>query len=133
MDIIAEYHYATTADVPRIRREVQAQVMEMGLLGDRIHDAVLAISELMTNAIMHTETPRPRVLVDRLDGALRFGVTDTSPSAPQPRLVDPDRVGGNGLRIIAAVADDWGTAHHDGLGKTVWFTIASAADWSDRA
>jgi len=44
------------------------------------------------------------------------------PPSPVLRPAEPSAVGGNGLRIVDVLADDWGTIAHPGDGKEVWFT-----------
>ena len=53
---------------------------------------------------------------------------DASNQKPVLLSLDATRSGGNGLRIVNAYADAWGTIVHDGLGKSVWFTIAVDQD-----
>jgi anti-sigma regulatory factor (Ser/Thr protein kinase) len=86
-------------------------------------DAVLLVSELVTNALRHGLGD----IVTRgalVNGELRIAVTDSGTGLPDLRPVDPGRVGGVGLRIVDRLADDWGVAPFPG-GKTVWATLAS--------
>jgi len=50
-------------------------------------------------------------------------VTDSGAEQPQLQEVDPERVGGVGLHVVAQVSDEWGVAPFPG-GKTVWARIA---------
>jgi anti-sigma regulatory factor (Ser/Thr protein kinase) len=69
-------------------------------------DAVLVVSELVTNAIMHTASA-PRMEADYDDGRLRVAVEDHDPR--QPTILAPgDNIGGYGLRIVSQVTDGWG-------------------------
>jgi anti-sigma regulatory factor (Ser/Thr protein kinase) len=79
------------------------------------------VSELVTNAVLHTT--REAELRVRLtdDGTLRVEVRDHDPVAPRPSA-SAGAHGGYGLRIVAAVADRWGhTPVADG--KVVWFEL----------
>ncbi len=79
------------------------------LPADRLEDAKLIVSELVTNAIQHAEDDGPVRLVARWDGeALRMEVHSAGPflepaAAPNGRF----RVGGWGLRLVDALADRW--------------------------
>lgn len=86
--------------------------------------ARLAISELVTNAIVHAGTHvvvRVRPEVD----AVWVGVTDQNDSLPVRQTTEPDHVGNRGLAIVDAVARRWGVDQQFSRpGKTVWFTVA---------
>ncbi|QXC62216.1 ATP-binding protein [Aquihabitans sp. G128] len=127
MDRLAEYRYESAAEAAAIRTSLRETVAMAGLSGERCDDVALMASELMANTLRHTDTPQPRLTLDRTGEQLRVTVTDRDCSHPAPLPQDPSRSGGNGLRIIDVLADRWGTRHHDGLGKSVWFTIALPA------
>ncbi|WP_328782813.1 SpoIIE family protein phosphatase [Streptomyces canus] len=87
-------------------------------------DAVVVVSELVTNAVIHAGTA---VELDcRLDahtGALVVEVLDHHPSRaprdgdPEPSYGTPEY--GRGLRLVAALAETWGITYRTGA-KTVW-------------
>jgi anti-sigma regulatory factor (Ser/Thr protein kinase) len=85
--------------------------------------ARLALSELVTNAIVHASTDMVvRVRPD--DDGIWVGVSDQDRSMPVLREPAPDGVGGRGLAIVAAVARRWGVDRRfSRRGKTVWFTV----------
>ena len=97
-------------------------------LGDRVatgqtDDALLVISELVTNALRHgLGDVVVRASLDD-ETAVRVSVTDSG--AEQPRLLPPDprRLGGVGLRIVDDIAASWGVSRFPG-GKTAWAVIA---------
>jgi anti-sigma regulatory factor (Ser/Thr protein kinase) len=93
-----------------------------------IEKARLVISELATNAILHAQTPFE--LRCQIDGCARFEVRDWDPQSV-PLVVDPrpDGSGGLGLRLIEAIATEWGVDRHAEF-KVVWCTIDSG-DWPD--
>src|SRR4051812_49749366 len=86
-----------------------------------VDDAVLMISELVTNAVRHTRTIL-LVLVTIEDHTLHVDVTDDNPTLPAPPNPEHDATGGRGLRIVDALATRWGITPTK-EGKTVWFEM----------
>jgi anti-sigma regulatory factor (Ser/Thr protein kinase) len=79
-------------------------------------DLLVAVSELVTNAVIHARPPM--VLVAEREGdVLRVGVDDAS--TRRARLVAPGPGGGRGLHLVARLAARWGSAERPG-GKTTW-------------
>lgn len=91
-------------------------------------DAVLLVSELATNAILHGGSSGPggtfKVMVCHLPGRLYIGVTDMG-SATAPGVVpDPGlATSGRGLRLLAEIAACWGHERSGRGGRTVWFGL----------
>lgn len=112
--------------VREAREHVAELLAERGWSAAAIDKARLVVSELATNAILHAQTPFE--LTCHIDGVARFEVRDWDPTS-QPLVVDaqPDRLGGLGLRLIEAIATDWGVESHPSF-KVVWCTLA-ADDW----
>jgi anti-sigma regulatory factor (Ser/Thr protein kinase) len=82
----------------------------------------LLTSEVLTNAVVHTRGDRRiAVCAEQHDGCLRVEVTDPDPTLPVVRPVRAGRPGGNGMRIVDALALRWGIDLHPGVVKTVWF------------
>ncbi|WP_380172409.1 SpoIIE family protein phosphatase [Kineococcus sp. DHX-1] len=93
-----------------------------------LDEAELVLSELVTNALVHTDGGAGLAL--RFDGAerrLRIAVEDSSTRSPHGRDAPPDALGGRGLSIVDAVADTWGVDVGPD-GKTVWADLAVEAD-----
>jgi anti-sigma regulatory factor (Ser/Thr protein kinase) len=97
---------------------------------DLIECAELAVSELVTNALLHADPP----LAVRLGGTHthpRIEVSDGSvkPPAPNARMIDDDELlstVGRGLGLVAMCSAVWGARiHRDG--KVVWFVPAAEA------
>jgi anti-sigma regulatory factor (Ser/Thr protein kinase)/GNAT superfamily N-acetyltransferase len=111
------------AAISDARRTLRAILERWPVDGERVEDAVLCLSELVTNAHMHTQGGcSVRVMLD--DGVLTLGVRDNGPgeggSAELPDEVL--RVHGRGLQIVGAVASRW-TSEVDSVGSTVWCTF----------
>ena len=88
---------------------------EFQCLGDAAPDAALVLSELYANAVLHGQPP-VRVRAEAATGRVQLRVEDAANSFGDPR---PDS---QGLRLVAALARDWGIAVSD-AGKTVWADI----------
>ena len=87
-----------------------------------LEDAVLLVSELVTNSILHGGPPVV-VAVDCEESALRVRVRDGSADIPTPRQAGREDEGGRGLEIVATLSDDWGIEPHEDDGKHVWFVL----------
>jgi anti-sigma regulatory factor (Ser/Thr protein kinase) len=97
---------------------------------DLVDAAQLGVSELVTNALIHSQPPlsvRVRGTVDHP----RIEVVDSSPVPPQraPNAPEPEEVDdlnvttfGRGLDLVAMMSSRWGSdLAHDGRSKSVWF------------
>jgi anti-sigma regulatory factor (Ser/Thr protein kinase) len=87
--------------------------------------ALLVLSELVTNAVMHGATPI-QVSVSGEPGKLRIDVADGDTHSPRPelRVGNADQTGGRGLQIVNALSRQWGTTTH-AHGKSVWAEIGA--------
>lgn len=89
---------------------------------ETVEDALLMVSELVTNAVRHG-TPDVVLTLELLTDRVRIAVHDAGETLPvipdgQPSI---DRPTGRGLLIVAATASDWGVMRAEGrAGKTVW-------------
>lgn len=93
------------------------QIVGKGLRDTTTHsdDVVLVASELATNAVIHAQTAF-RVRLTAQNHIIRLEVTDQSSTIPvMEELGQAQR----GLRIVQAVATDWGIDPTP-TGKTVW-------------
>ncbi|MEO3766213.1 ATP-binding protein [Streptomyces sp. B8F3] len=103
------------------RSQVRKAVAGWGLVGVE-ERAVLVVSELVTNAVVHARVPGREVGTRfvRLDCGVRIEVHDASDTRPVPRA--PDDNGGFGLHLVEQFADRWGVAER-AIGKTVWAVV----------
>ncbi len=120
---------ASPPSVKLARSWVSTVLHEIGR-DDLVDAAQLGVSELVTNALIHSEPPlsvRVRGTVDHP----RIEVVDSSPLPPQRPAVapEPDAVDeanlttfGRGLDLVAMMSRRWGSdLAEDGHGKSVWF------------
>jgi anti-anti-sigma factor len=91
---------------------------------DLIDRAVLAASELVTNAVVHTKGPLRLRLALRGE-RLHLAVGDQSPRllrlAANPG--DPEAEGGRGLLVVDQLASSWGMQHPPEGGKVIWCVL----------
>ncbi|MFJ8109513.1 PAS domain S-box protein [Streptomyces sp. NPDC096132] len=87
----------------------------------RADDALLLLSETLTNAVLHADGPIGLHL-HRTATDLTVEVSDRSPHLPQPRLATEEEESGRGLLLVRALAAGWGVRPTD-EGKTTWFTL----------
>ncbi|GGS52815.1 ATP-binding protein [Streptomyces daghestanicus] len=84
--------------------------------------AELLASELVTNALVHTDHDAVLTAVVG-PRALRVEVRDLVSLRPRPRAVDAaDSTHGRGLMLVQSLADAWGVRAH-AVGKSVWFEL----------
>ncbi|SNX64421.1 PAS domain S-box-containing protein [Streptomyces sp. TLI_55] len=94
---------------------------------DIVDDAVVLTSELVTNAVVHAGTAAD-VLCLRSDDGVRIEVADRYPEREIPlqghpaTMGSPDREGGRGLQLCAALAARWGVDYTP-THKQVWFQL----------
>ncbi|WRZ90180.1 SpoIIE family protein phosphatase [Streptomyces sp. NBC_01007] len=94
---------------------------------DIVDDAVVLTSELVTNAVVHAGTSAD-VLCLRSDDGVRIEVADHYPEREIPlqatavSMGSPDREGGRGLQLCAALAGRWGVDYTP-THKQVWFQL----------
>jgi anti-sigma regulatory factor (Ser/Thr protein kinase) len=119
---------ATSAsEARRLLRDALADVE----IDDSLEAAQIAISEIVTNALVHAGTPmRLRVLVTR--DSVRVELSDGSPHLPHQRDYASNAITGRGLHVISEIVDRWG-AYPIGDGKVVWFEIREGDESSDEA
>ncbi|MEU6285115.1 ATP-binding protein [Streptomyces sp. NPDC047028] len=121
------------AGVGKARHRMRAQLRGGGVSESVIDDAVLILSELLSNACKHG---RPLGDAPAGDGDVRAAwqvdahgrlvveVTDGGgPTRPAPATPSVTARGGRGLNIITALADDWGVRDDVHGEVTVWVLV----------
>ena len=112
-----------TVDAPRAAR-ARVRAVEPRLGPERTEDAVLLVSELVTNAVKYgPEHGEIRLIIREGERTTRFTIHDTG-AGPLPVMRPLERLphegGGHGLRVVEMVSDRWGVER----GSTrVWFEL----------
>ena len=105
-----------TIDAPRLaRRHVRDLAMALG--DERAEDAVLLVSELVTNAVKYSRGEVTLRLVN--ERALVCEVIDSSGALPRLRSPNGDDENGRGLQVVRQLSQRWG-ARRTANGKVVW-------------
>lgn len=91
-----------------------------GWRGD-IEAAVLAMSEIATNALVHAGGIGT-VTVEMTGALLTVSTSDGGTPLPTARPLETTAASGRGLQIVAQVADAWGV-ELEKHGKSVWFEM----------
>lgn len=125
---------AESEAVPEARRKIVELVRRWNvpLPEETLADLELLSTELITNAVRHTESSCT-VTVCWTGMRVRVEVTDVSPLRPHRRRSSPEAEGGRGLLLVESLATAWGSAP-DPAGKVVWFELGpsdgTAPPWS---
>lgn len=83
---------------------------------------MLLISELVTNAVVHTGCPAVLRMLFAAEGGVRVEVADASDRPPQPRHAAGSDTNGRGLELVDGLADRWGW-QVEGVGKSIWCEV----------
>ncbi|NEW76734.1 ATP-binding protein [Streptomyces rhizosphaericus] len=136
------------AEVSRARRWARSRLVGSGIGADEplAETLILLISELVTNAVVHTGCPAvlrmlfpaqsmgggggagggtPGPFASRgagVVGTVRVEVADASDRAPRQRCADEGDTHGRGLELVDGLADRWGW-QPEGSGKQIWCEI----------
>ncbi|QKV97717.1 ATP-binding protein [Streptomyces sp. NA02950] len=123
------------AGVRAARQWLRGDLGRTGVSESVIDDAVLILSELLSNAWRHgrpwrsdhgDDTVRAAWSVDE-DKRLTVEVTDGGgPTRPLPAKPSVTARGGRGLNIIRSLADDWGV--RNGVGEVTVWALLPAGD-----
>ncbi|MGW7261872.1 ATP-binding protein [Streptomyces sp. NPDC054842] len=131
------------AEVGRARRWARSRLAVSGIEADEplAETLILLVSELVTNAVVHTGCPA--VLRLQLQGVrgepsgapagtVRLEVADSSACPPAPRHAQGDDTNGRGLELVDGLADRWGWSP-EGAGKRIWCEVDRCAPGVRRA
>jgi anti-sigma regulatory factor (Ser/Thr protein kinase) len=119
-----EFLIPAVPTAPAKSREALSAVIPPPELADRFHDAQLAITEVVTNAVRHAglQEEAVRLIIDADEFQLRVAAeqaTDASAAHPVEPIIDGENTGGFGLVLVEKLADDWGV--EPGPPGVVWF------------
>ncbi|MFE2101490.1 SpoIIE family protein phosphatase [Streptomyces sp. NPDC059468] len=108
--------------VRHARRFTRRTLRTWGVAADTMDTALLVVSELVTNALVHTDG-QVRLDLSLVNHRLRLAVADASPRSPLKNTnVGWEATGGRGILLVEAVSEAWGTVPVSG-GKQVWADI----------
>ncbi|HET7387509.1 MAG TPA: PAS domain S-box protein [Nocardioidaceae bacterium] len=111
------------SSVGEARRLVHDLLVDGGR-GDLAETAVLLVSEVVTNALLHAGTPID--VFASLDGSgLRVEIGDGSAHLPTRRSYGTAAGTGRGMQMLEHLVDDWGISRSRD-GKSIWFRLSRA-------
>ncbi|MFE7756835.1 ATP-binding protein [Streptomyces sp. NPDC057429] len=104
------------------RRLTKDRLEEWRLCGETYDAAVLIVSELVTNAVVHTASARVVCELRCSGGRLRVSVQDQGHQPGGPRLsLTADDEHGRGLLLVDSMSAAWGSLDAgNGSGRIVW-------------
>ncbi len=120
---------AHPGSVAQARRLTRARLSGWAVCADTCDSAALVISELVTNAIVHTASGRVVCELHDHDDMVRIAVRDEgcAPGEPHPSPQRPDEEHGRGLLLVDALCRAWGAQEH-GPGLLVWAELPRQDD-----
>lgn len=138
------------ASVPLARARVTAALRRWGGDAETVDNVALLVTELVDNAVRHSQGSHIAVHLTCRDDRVRCNVLDGSPALPAahvpsgtpsgPEAGVPPDVGselsesGRGLCLVNAIASRWGSAPDNRTGwsrKAVWFELDNALPRAD--
>lgn len=121
-----DWDLASSSGAPALARgHVRDALEECHAAPGLIDDAVLLVSELVSNAVQHGNGDVTLSMLD-VPGGWHLRVHDNDSAEPLVRGVDLSSEGGRGLVLVDALAQDWGTDQLPADGKDVWFTLTTS-------
>jgi anti-sigma regulatory factor (Ser/Thr protein kinase) len=108
---------------PRDARAFVADALRTFGCAELIDDAMLVVSELATNAVVHGHSEFT-VSVTHIDRAVTIAVGDAGAGPPERRRARASSTNGRGLQLVAGVASSWGVTPQS-VGKVVWANLAT--------
>lgn len=125
-----------------VARQQLRELLHDWTSADQVDSAVLLLSEMLTNVLVHTDADA--LLLAEVRGGrsgavgpdgpdrqgrrrVRVEVTDTSDDLPHKRRPGELASSGRGLMLIELLANAWGVDPR-GEGKSIWFELYEASD-----
>ncbi|MEU9014656.1 ATP-binding protein [Streptomyces sp. NPDC048479] len=119
---------ADACRVGNMRRIAAARLRYCGLEA-MTDDVMLIVSELLTNAILHSRTTEISLSMTIRDGFLRITIVDGMPGGATPKHANANAESGRGLALVEAVVKEnggnWGTCN---AGAGTWCMLAVPAE-----
>nr|WP_237536322.1 ATP-binding protein [Streptomyces sp. SID5785] len=112
------------------RDTVRERLRAWQVPGDTCCDAVLLVSELTTNAVLHTDSGRVLCGLSLTEDAQRLRIElhdeGCAPVTPPGHRAGPAEEGGRGLFLVEQLADRWGSARSTRAeGQVVWAELTA--------
>ncbi|MFF8396280.1 ATP-binding protein [Streptomyces sp. NPDC016172] len=112
------------------RRLTRTRLAGWSVCEDTCDSAALVVSELVTNAIVHTASTHIVCELHDGDDLVRIAVRDEGCAPGQPHAASrtrPEEEHGRGLLLVDALCHSWG-AHEHGPGLMVWAELPRTAE-----
>ena len=103
-------------------RQLLREVLSEPLYADWLDDAQLAVSEIVSNVVLHARSDM--VLTVRAEHErLCIEVRDEDSQLPVERVYDPEATTGRGMMLVRQLSTAYGAELLPGGGKVVWFVL----------
>ncbi len=119
---VQHWTFPASTEAVAAARNTVADAVAIAGYPELVEPARLIVGELASNSVLHAASPF-HVRVSCQPPALRIEIADDSGIEPTLRSPEPERPGGRGMMIVAALASSWGTISSP-AGKTVWVELA---------
>ena len=120
---VVERTLPVTPGAARLARATAQVACRSWKISSACEVAVLAVSELVGNAVRHGSGGRLTLRLSMTPRRLRLEVRDSSESTPTLRKPPVDAEGGRGLWLISELSTRWGVEPAP-PGKCIWVEVA---------